>query len=83
MGQSENGVDEYENIGMYAHPSIITNTLYRAYNNCCSSTATTLEAFRHNPTNVASYQCPLGQVLCHWFVLVVPLVLHKNAIPTV
>ena len=27
MGQSENGFDEYENIGMYAHPSIMTNTM--------------------------------------------------------
>ena len=50
--------------------------------NCYSGTATTLEAFRHNPANVASYQCPLGQVLCHWFVPVVPLVLHRYAILT-
>jgi hypothetical protein len=57
--------------------------VYRAFSNCCSSTATTLEAFRHNPANVASYQCPLGQVLGHWFVPVVPLVLHRYAISTV
>jgi hypothetical protein len=69
---------------IFAHPSIITDTLREEpLENCCSGTATTLEAFRHNPANVASYQCPLGQVLCHWFVVVVPLVLHNYAIPTV
>ena len=69
---------------LLTHPSIRTDTLREEpLENCCSGTATTLEAFRHNPANVASYQCPLGQVLCHWFVAVVPLVLHSYAIPTV
>lgn len=41
---------------------------------------TTLEAFRHNPTNVALYQSPVELVLSHWFVPVVPLVLHRNSV---
>uniref|UniRef100_A0AAG5DSF8 Uncharacterized protein n=1 Tax=Anopheles atroparvus TaxID=41427 RepID=A0AAG5DSF8_ANOAO len=41
---------------------------------------TTLEAFRHNPTDVASYQSPVGLVLSHRSVPVVPLVLHRNSI---
>ena len=45
-----------------------------------SSTDTTLEAFRHNPTDVASYHCSLEQVLCHWSVPAVPLVLRRNAV---
>ncbi|GBP92374.1 hypothetical protein EVAR_64979_1 [Eumeta japonica] len=32
---------------------------------CSFSLDTTLEAFRHNPTDVASYHCSLEQVLCH------------------
>jgi len=47
-----------------------------------SSTDTTLEAFRHNPTDVASYHCSLEQVLCHWSVPAVPLVLRRNAVAT-
>ncbi len=69
---------------MLTYPSIMTNTMCEEpLKNCCSGTATTLEAFRHNPANVASYQCPLEQVLCHRFVVVVPLVLHNYAISTV
>ena len=45
-----------------------------------SSTDTTLEAFRHNPTDVASYHCSLEQVLCHWSLPAVPLVLRRNAV---
>jgi hypothetical protein len=42
--------------------------------------ATILEAFRHNPAHVASYQCPLEQVLDQRCVPEVPPVLHRNAI---
>jgi len=42
--------------------------------------ATTLEAFRHNPADVASYQSPVGLVLSQWSVPVVPLVLHRNSV---
>jgi len=45
-----------------------------------SSTDTTLEAFRHNLTDVASYHCSIEQVLCHWSVPAVPLVLRRNAV---
>lgn len=41
---------------------------------------TTLEAFRHNPTNVALYQSPVELVLSHWFEAVVPLVLHSISV---
>jgi len=47
-----------------------------------SSTDTTLEAFRHNPTDVASFPCSLEQVLCHWSVPAVSLVLCSNAVAT-
>jgi hypothetical protein len=52
IGQCENGVDEYENIEMYAQ-SIITNTINKAYNNCCSSKAK-IEVIRRKPTNIVS-----------------------------
>ena len=47
-----------------------------------SSSDTTLEAFRHNPTDVASYHCSLEQVLSHRSVPAVPLVLRRNAVGT-
>ena len=40
------------------------------------SSVTALEAFRHNPTDVASYHCSIEQVLYQRSVPAVPLVLR-------
>lgn len=52
------------------------------YCGCNSSADLTLKAFRHNLTDVASYHYLLEQVLDHWLVPAVPLVLRRNEVAT-
>lgn len=53
-------------------------TIYRRYYQL--GLVTTLEALKYYPTNVTLFQSPIELVLDHWFVPVVPLVLHRNSV---